>query len=60
MSGIKSKNHESVIHESNKRSLCDFEDKRYILDDRINTLQCGHKDMIKNQLNKKNIFFFNI
>ena len=47
MSGIKSKNHELVIHESNKRSLCDFEDKRYILHDRINTLQCGHQDMIK-------------
>ena len=33
MRGIKSKKHEIVTYESNKRSLFDFDDKRYILDD---------------------------
>ena len=47
MSGIKSKNHELVTYESNKRSLCDFDDKRYILVDGINTLPYGHKDIPK-------------
>ena len=48
MIGIKFKNHELVTYESNKRSLCDFEDKRYILDHGINTLPYGHKDIVKN------------
>ena len=42
MRGIKSKNHELVTYESNKRSLCNF-DKRDILSDGINTLPYGHK-----------------
>ena len=28
-----------------KRGLCAFDNKRYILDDGINTLSYGHKDM---------------
>ena len=56
MSGIKSKNHEIFTYEISKRSLCNFEDKIYILADRINTLAYGHKNITK--LTKK--FFFNI
>ena len=33
MRGIKSKKHEILTYESDKRSLFDFDDKRYILDD---------------------------
>ena len=46
MSGIKSKNQEIFTYEINKRSLCDFDAKRYILADGINTLAYGH--FIKN------------
>ena len=53
--GIKSKKHELVTHESNKTSLSDFDDKRYILDDGINALPYGHKDIL---INKSNNFFF--
>ena len=49
MRGIKSKKHKSVIYESNKRSLSDFDDKRYILPDGINTLPYGHKDIPKDE-----------
>ena len=49
MRGIKSKKHEIVTYESNKRSLSDLDDKRYILDDRINKLPYGHKDIPKNE-----------
>ena len=49
MRGIKSKKHELVTYESNKRSLSDFDDKRYILSDGINTLPYGHKDIPKNE-----------
>ena len=49
MRAIKSKKHELVTYESNKRSLSDFDDKRYILDDGINTLPYGHKDIPKNE-----------
>ena len=38
MRGINSKHHEIYTYESNKTSLFDFDDKRYILDDGINTL----------------------
>ena len=48
MRGIKSKKHELVTYESNKRSLSDFDDKRYILSDGINTLPYGHKYIPKN------------
>ena len=35
MRWFKSKNHEIFIYESNKISLCNFDDKRYILPDGI-------------------------
>ena len=31
MRGFKSKNHEIFTYENNEVSLCDFDDKRYIL-----------------------------
>ena len=49
MRGIKSKKHELVTYESNKRSLSDFDDKYYILSDGINILPYGHKDIPKNE-----------
>ena len=49
MRGIKSKKHEIVTYESDKRSLFDLDDKRYILDNGINTLPYGHKDIPKNE-----------
>ena len=55
MGGIKSKHHKLFTYESNKRSLCDFDEKRYILDDGINTLPYGHKNIPINESNK---FFF--
>ena len=45
MRGIKSKNHNLSTYETNKRSLSCFDDKRYILKNRINTLAYGHKDI---------------
>ena len=48
MKGIKPFNHKMYTCESNKTSLSAYDDKRYILDDRINTLPYGHKDIIKN------------
>ena len=47
MSGIKSFNHRMYTYESNKISLSAFDHKRYILDDGINTLAYGHKDIPK-------------
>ena len=41
MRGIKSKHHEIYIYKSDKTSLSAFNDKRYILDDGINTLHMG-------------------
>ena len=45
MRGFKSKNHEIFTYESNRISLCDFDDKRYILLNGIHTLPYGHKDI---------------
>ena len=45
MRGIKSKNHNLCTNEINKISLSCFDDKRYILKDRINTSAYGHKDI---------------
>ena len=50
MSGIKSINHILVTYKSNKTSLSCYDDKRYILDNGINTLPYGHKDIPKNEL----------
>ena len=47
MRGIKSIKHELVTYEGNKRSLFDFDDKRYVLSDGINTLPYRHKDIPK-------------
>ena len=49
MREIKSQHHELYTYESNKTSLPDFDDKRYILDDGINTLPYGHKDIPINE-----------
>ena len=49
MRGIKSKKHELVTYESNKRSLSDFDDKYYVLSDGINILPYGHKHIPKNE-----------
>ena len=49
MRGIKSKKHEILTYKSDKRSLFDLDDKRYILDNGINTLPYGHKDIPKNE-----------
>ena len=56
MRGIKSKKHELVTYESSKRSLSDFDDKRYILSDAINTLPYGHKNILKNENNFFSIY----
>ena len=48
MKGIKSSHHKMYTCESNKISLFCDGDKRYILDDGMNTLPNGHKDTIKN------------
>ena len=47
MKGIKPFNHRMYTYESNKIFLSAFDDKRYILDDGINTLAYGHKDIPK-------------
>ena len=44
MKGIKPISHGIFTYQSNKISLSCFDDKRYILDDGINTLPYGHKD----------------
>ena len=45
MKGIKPFNHRMYTYESNKISLSCYDDKRYVLDDGINTLPYGHKDI---------------
>ena len=45
MGGIKSKNHNLVTYESNKKSLSCFDDKQYFLKNGIDTLAYGHKDI---------------
>ena len=47
MRRIKSRDHIITTYEKNKIYLSAFDDKRYILDDRINTLPYGHKDIPK-------------
>ena len=49
MRGIKSKNHNLITYKSNKTSTSCFDDKRYIPNDRINTLPYGHEDIPKNE-----------
>ena len=45
MSEIKSKNHNLITYESNKKSC--FDDQRYIQENGIDTLPYGHKDIPK-------------
>ena len=47
MKGIKSKNHNIGTYEDNKISISCFDDKRFILENGINTLAYGHKDIQK-------------
>ena len=56
MCRIKPKNHERFTYEINKRSLHDFDDKIYVLEDGINTLPYGHSD-IRKKLRNKHIFY---
>ena len=48
MKKITSKNHNIQTQKSDKISLSSFDDKRHILEDGINTLAHGHKDIPKN------------
>ena len=48
MKEIKPFNHIMYTYESNKISFSTFDDKRYILADRINTSPYGHKEIIRN------------
>ena len=50
MRRIKSKNHNLITYESDKTSTSCFDDKRYILNDGINTLPYRHKDIQVNKL----------
>ena len=45
MRGIKSKNHNLITYESNKKSLSCFDNKQYILKNGFDTLAYGHKDI---------------
>ena len=55
MRGIKSQHHEICTYESNKTSLSGFDDKRYILDDGINTLPKITKKVYKNIIKSINV-----
>ena len=46
MKRILSEKHNVGTYEINKISVSCFDDKRYILDDGINTLAYGHKDIV--------------
>ena len=46
MKRMQSSLHSVGIYEINKISLSCFDDKRYVLDDGINTLAYGHKDIV--------------
>ena len=55
MKKITSKKHIIYTQNSNKTSLSYYDDKRYLIDDGINTLAFGRKD-ISNNILKKNFF----
>ena len=46
MRKIQSKKHKLETHEIDKISFSCFDDKRYVVDDKIHTLACFHKDSI--------------
>ena len=54
MRGRESKNHNLITYECNKTSASCFDDIWYILNDEINTLPYGHKNIPKQSI----IFFF--
>ena len=49
MTGIKSRKHKLFTYKNHETSTSCFDDKRYIVIDRINTLSYGHKDIPKNE-----------
>ena len=46
MKRIQSKNHKSGTYENDKISLLCFDDKRYVLDNKIHALAYFHKDSV--------------
>ena len=40
--------HQLYTYDTNKVSFCPFDDKRYVLDDKINTLAYGHYNIKNN------------
>ena len=48
MKKITSKNHKIYAQDSNKISLSCYDDKRYILENGIDTLPFGHKIVLNN------------
>ena len=55
MKRIQSNSHIVATYDLNKITLSCFDDKRYVLDDGINALAYGHKDIVKQ--NKDQIIF---
>ena len=53
MKGIQSKLHKIGIDKVCRSSLSCFNDKRYMLDDGINSLAYFHKDILKHYRSKK-------
>ena len=55
MNGIQAKKHKIGTSEIDKTSLSCFDDKRYVLDDGVNTLAYFHKDCNKcDKINNNN------
>ena len=54
MNRIQAKKHKIGTYEIDKISLSCFDDKRYVLDDGVNTLPYFHKDCNKYHKNKNN------
>ena len=54
MKRIQAKKHKIGTYEIDKISLSCFDDKRYVLDDGVNTLAYFHKDCNKCDNNKNN------
>ena len=53
MKGIQSKLHKIGIYKVCRSSLSCFNDKRYMLDDGINSFAYFHKDILKHYQSKK-------
>ena len=60
MKRIQAKKHEIGPYEIDKTSLSCFDDKRYVLDDGVNTLAYFHKDCIKIVKVNTTVFFLYI